>query len=530
MYKWFLAWRYLHTKLIAFFGVAAVTLCVAMVLVVLSVMGGFLDSVRTRSKGLFGDIVMANTTLQGFPMYEEFADYLQREHPETVVVSTPAINSYGVFRVPETTETMPTRIMGIRFDDYVRVTEFGDGLHYERYFPGTTMLGEQQLPVLGHTASGTFVLPDDLKAANAQWRARETDPKTLAAFEAEPFTTVTYPRASGFSSERMFVADEQTPAPGYRDPALPGAILGVDLLFYRKADGRFSRHVAKGATVAVTLMPLSLTGNVGGEPPVKLLLRYADDSHTGIFEVDSLQMYVDFDVLQHKLAMDAQQRLDGTPTRPRTNQLMIKLQDGVGLNDGKAIIQDAWVEFLMSHAGALDGYDVQLLGAVVISTWEDLQRDFIAAVEKEKVLVTSLFGVISMVAIVLVGCIFYMIVEKKTRDIGIVKALGGSARGVAALFVVYAGAVGIVGAILGVLTGCLFVWNVNDIQDLLAQFNPQLRIWSPDVYSFDKIPEVVKRADALWVGAMAIVASMIGSLLPAMLAARVWPVKALRYE
>ena len=35
MYKWFLAWRYLHTKLIAFIGIASVMLCVAMVLVVI---------------------------------------------------------------------------------------------------------------------------------------------------------------------------------------------------------------------------------------------------------------------------------------------------------------------------------------------------------------------------------------------------------------------------------------------------------------------------------------------------------------
>ncbi len=528
MYKWFLAWRYLHTKLIAFFGVAAVSLCVAMVLVVLSVMGGFLDSVRTRSKGLFGDIVMANATLQGFPMYQEFTDYLLKELPDTVALSTPAINSYGVFRVPATTQTVPTRIMGICLDDYARVTEFGEGLHYERYYPGTTSLEKQQIPVAGHTASGKLELPKELEEANRQWRAAETNPKAIETFDELPYVTVAYPLTDGYSSERMFA--EGLGEPGYRNKALPGAILGCDLVFYRNADGRFSRHLARGATVAVTLMPLSTTGNVGGEPPVKLLMRYSDDSHTGIFEVDSLQMYVDFQTLQHKLAMDPQERMDGTMTRARTNQLLIKLKEGVGLNEGKAAIQAAWMEFLVLNAGVLDAYDIRLLGSVRVSTWEDLQRDFIAAVEKEKVLVTSLFGLISMVAVVLVGCIFYMIVEKKTRDIGIVKALGGSARGVAALFVAYAGAVGIVGAILGVFLGCLFVWNVNDIQDLLAQLNPQLRIWSPDVYSFDKIPEVVKQADAVWVGVMAIVASMVGSLVPAILAARVWPVKALRYE
>ena len=137
---------------------------------------------------------------------------------------------------------------------------------------------------------------------------------------------------------------------------------------------------------------------------------------------------------------------------------------------------------------------------------------------------------ISVVAIVMLGCIFYMIVEKKTRDIGVLKAIGASSRGVAALFIVYAGVVGLLGSILGTVIGWLFVRNINDIQDLLAQLNPQLRVWSPDVYSFDKIPEIVKPEDAIWVASIAVVSSMVGSLIPAILAGRVWPVRALRYE
>ena len=79
MYKWFFAWRYLNTKLIAFFGIASVMLCVAMVLVVMSVMGGFLDTIRERSRGLLSEIVLDCGTAQGFPYYEEFQDYLNKE-------------------------------------------------------------------------------------------------------------------------------------------------------------------------------------------------------------------------------------------------------------------------------------------------------------------------------------------------------------------------------------------------------------------------------------------------------------------
>jgi lipoprotein-releasing system permease protein len=302
------------------------------------------------------------------------------------------------------------------------------------------------------------------------------------------------------------------------------------VLYVRGRDGSFNRHYARGTMVSLTLVPLSPAGNPTGEPPVRLPLRYVDDSRTGIYEIDKISVYVDFDLIQHKLAMDAQTLVDGGTSKPRASQLLIGLQEGVDLNAARDRIDAEWQEFLRRIEPDLRDADARTLGMAEVYTWEDLQRPLIAAVEKERVLVTLLFAVISMVAIVLVGCIFYMIVEKKTRDIGILKALGASGQGVAGLFITYAGCVGIVGSILGTIIGAAFVWNINDIQDFLASLNPQLRVWSPDVYSFDRIPEVVKQADAIWVASLAVLSSMVGSLIPAFIAGRVWPVKALRYE
>ncbi len=529
MYKWFLAWRYLHTKLIAFFGVASVTLCVAMVLVVLSVMGGFLDTIRARSRGLHSEIVLEGGTLQGFPYYAEFSEYLLRELPEVVRLTTPAIYTYSIFRVPATTYTKPARVLGVRLEEYVQVNEFGEGLHYDRYYAGSTHLGPQLMPVAGFTETGEFKLPADLEAANAKWRASETDVEAIAAYDRSPFEGSPYPFVTpAVAGERVYAF-----GPGeasYEGPPRDGIIVGCDLLYDRTAEGNFDRYLARGADVALTLMPLSPTGNPTGEPPVRLPLRYADDSRTGIYEIDSLCVYVDFDMLQHKLAMDPQPMVDGGSTRPRTNQLLIGLQEGVDLVGSRDRIAAGWEAFRMSLGPDIAEADIKSLNYVDVYSWEDLQRPFIAAVEKEKVLVTFLFSMISMVAIVMIGCIFYMIVEKKTRDIGVLKALGASAKGVAALFIGYAAGVGLLGSIAGTAIGAMFVWNINDIQDLLAQLNPQLRVWSPDVYSFDRIPEVVKRADALWVGSIAVISSMVGALIPAILAGRVWPMRALRYE
>ncbi|MCH7924061.1 MAG: ABC transporter permease [Planctomycetes bacterium] len=531
MYKWFFAWRYLHTKLIAIFGVASVTLCVAMVLVVLSVMGGFLDTLRERSRGLHSEIVLdANATLQGFPYYQQFEAHLQEHLPDVVRTTTPAIYSYGIVRVRATAYTRACRVLGIRLSDYVQVNEFGNGLHYESFYPGTTKLGAQRMPVAGFSEGNKLVLPPDLEQASAAWRAKQTDPAVISEYDAHPFAMAEYPKELAATSGGNLVFSMDFESPRYAGPEHHGVIIGSDLLFARLPNGKFDRYLARGANISLTLMPLSQTGNPTGEPPVKLPLRYVDDSHTGIFEIDDLCVYVDFDMVQHKLGMDPQPKVDGGTTAARTNQLLISLQPGVELYESKARITDAWNEFLFGLDRNLSDADVQSLSFVKVHTWEDLQRTFINAVEKEKVLVTFLFALISIVAIVLLGCIFYMIVEKKTRDIGTLKALGASSGGVASIFISYALVVGVTGSVLGTIVGSLFVWNINGIQDFLASLNPELRVWSPEVYSFDKIPEVVKTADAIWVASIAVVSSVVGALIPAAIAGRVWPVQALRYE
>jgi lipoprotein-releasing system permease protein len=213
---------------------------------------------------------------------------------------------------------------------------------------------------------------------------------------------------------------------------------------------------------------------------------------------------------------------------PRCSQIQIKLEPGVDVLRMKRRVDEAWMNFASSLNA--EPADRRLMNNVRVSTWEEMQSGFIAAIKKEKVLVVVMFSVISVVAVFLVLCIFYMIVLEKTRDIGIVKSVGGSAEGVAAIFLTYGAAIGIVGSLLGSAIGYLFVRNINGIQDWLARLNPEWRVWSPETYSFDKIPDVVNMSDVVFISIAAVLASIIGAVVPAIRASRTWPVEALRYE
>ena len=542
MYKLFLCLRYLRRRRIAFFAVAAVCLCVAMVLIVVSVMGGFLEMVKERSRGMLGDLVVESGALQGFPFYEEFIHRVKTDLPDEIHEATPVIITYGVLRFPREQITKPVQIVGLRLQETYEVNEFRDGLFYEQYYPGTTTFEPAGEPFYGYTLTrapdthmgftlGDAILPEEFESAWERWLAQASRREKT---EAEIDDRMEYERPGFFRripSERLVL----DPEPGWLDPELPGVILGTDLCASRLPTGEYERYNWRGEQVSLTFVPFSPAGRpmtATGMP--SRMFRYVDDSRTGIYDIDSMSAYVDFELLQNVLEMGPLQLAEdegGGMTPARTTQVQIKLTPAVTraqIPDVRERIEAIWHE--IADARRHETHLPRLLDYVTVKTWEEKQARFIAAVEKEKYLVTILFGVISMVAVFLVGCIFYMIVQQKTRDIGVVKSVGATSHGVAGIFLGYGAAVGIVGGAMGCALGATFVWYINDIQDFIARISPQARIWSPEVYSFDQIPNTVQTIDVAVIYAVAIAASMAGSLMAAIRAARVWPVEALRYE
>ncbi len=500
-----------------------------MVLIVVSVMGGFLQMVKDRSRGMLGDLVVENGTLQGFPYYEEFITELKQAMPDQIYEATPVIITYGVLRFPIDQITKPAQIVGIRLDETYRVNDFKQGLFYEKYYPDTTTLGPWKEPAYGASEDGKITLPSELERAWQKWWTQAT-PAERAKAPIDGRTEYRRPGDYRPIPRENFLVDM---SPTWLEPELPGVILGTDLCARRLETGDYRRFYWRGTRVSLTFVPFSPTGQLRTATgmPTKLF-RYVDDSRTGIYDIDSMSVYVDFAMLQEVVEMNLiVDDETGQRIPARTTQVQIKLKPGTKPHQARDRARQIWNEIAArNREEALRTFSPEVLDMVEIRTWEEKQARFIAAVEKEKYLVTILFGVISVVAVFLVGCIFYMIVQQKTRDVGVIKSVGATSRGVAGIFLTYGAAVGVVGGALGTVIGTLFVWYINDVQDLLARIHPQARVWNPEVYSFDVIPNQVQASDALVIYGIAIAASMIGSVIAAIRAAEVWPVEAIRYE
>ena len=97
MYQTLLTTRYLTSRVIPLIAVAAVALCVALVIVVVSVMSGFLNMVQSSGRTLVGDVIVSYG-ISGIPQYDILIQRLE-EDPQ-VLAATPIVDGWGLLRMP----------------------------------------------------------------------------------------------------------------------------------------------------------------------------------------------------------------------------------------------------------------------------------------------------------------------------------------------------------------------------------------------------------------------------------------------
>ena len=94
MYKLILAFRYLYRRRISYLALAAVALCVFIVVVVMTVMDGLVGDFKEKNHNYTGDCVVGTESLVGFTYYEDFARIAEKA--DFVEAVTPVIKSYAL--------------------------------------------------------------------------------------------------------------------------------------------------------------------------------------------------------------------------------------------------------------------------------------------------------------------------------------------------------------------------------------------------------------------------------------------------
>ncbi len=528
MYKLLLSWRYLCTRYIALASIISVTLGVATLIIVNSVMAGFSHEMHDRLHGILSDIMIESPGLDGIynPQHdmkrvrEVLGDDLQGM---TTTVSVPAMVQYE-FRGHQVTQHV--MLIGI---DEATYADVGDMKQY-------LLHPENRKQV-------TFNLREDgydKRMKNAGWGYRRSKiamqrmygvqpaaaSRPAPAFEegdvlgpdeagADPFhqtreeaAAVAGAAQNPFDKIRAESPPEEAPFDEMQEQ-YTGVILGISIALHRGRDPKTGE--IRDTFLAKPGDDLQITLPSTGAPPKPVMGNFTvvDLYESKMSEYDSKFVFMPLKKLQQMRGM-----IDPVSGVGSVTSIQIKLKPGADLADCKRRLQQKFPN---------TQYPYQ------IRTWKDLQGPLLQAVQLETTILNILLFLIIAVAGFGILATFFMIVVEKTRDIGVLKSLGAPSTGVMSIFLSYGLGLGLVGSGAGVVLGVLFVLNINEIASVVEMITGR-EVFDPTIYYFQEIPAILNPLTMVLVTIGAVSIAVAASVLPAYRAARLHPVEALRYE
>jgi lipoprotein-releasing system permease protein len=432
MYKLFLAWRYLLSRKIIFFSIAGIAVGVMVLIIVTSVMGGFVRDVRQKIRGISSDLsVSVSDEFKTFSRF--FGDYKADSRQlldeiraiPYVAYASPRLE-WGAMLSTKDNRGAPVMVIGIEPATEDKVSNLSEYLVYKR--------------------STDFRLED-------------------------------------------------------KDPEPPGAIVGRYVGAYELGTGQQERSAfdwEPGQSIALTTV-MSRDGMLQTQQGEFTIV---DEFYSGLFDQDSVALYLSL----------------------KQAQLFLKTEDitkiTIRLTDYK------YAQEATRRINEILGKSVRYFQ---IKTWEDEKENILTAVTVEKRIQAIILFCVVIVACFNILAMLTMRVVEKTKDIGILSSLGSTRYGIMQLFLYQGLIISFLGCLFGVVSGYLFTINLNKIQFLLKSWFG-LEVFPPNIYKIGDIPWEIDVPTIITITLLTVSMSIIFSIYPAIKAARMEPVEALRYE
>ena len=162
-------------------------------------------------------------------------------------------------------------------------------------------------------------------------------------------------------------------------------------------------------------------------------------------------------------------------------------------------------------------------------TWFEANADFQAVISFERNMIFFLLTFIIVVAAFSITSSLLVTVVRKTREIGLLGAMGGSARQVALCFCVQGLLIGVGGTLGGLGLGFALLHYRNALVQFIARLTMGPEVFAK-FYQFNSLPAHSESKDIIIIIVFSILASTLAGLIPAWRAAKLKPVEALRSE
>jgi lipoprotein-releasing system permease protein len=318
---------------------------------------------------------------------------------------------------------------------------------------------------------------------------------------------------------RELYKDELAAAPSAKpDPrtcfqtksGLPGILVGVQLYnFMRMRTGDVIK-LGTFSNQAREIDPQQLTEKDFLQKQFEVVGAFK----TGMYEQDKRTLYCAIDAGQRFLGIDAKPAHGDVPAEPaRISGINVKLDD-----------------YRRSHEVA------QALRArlddprMYVLPWDMRNENLIKAVATEQFMIYFIVFFMIILAGLNLTSILTLGVIEKTKDLGILGAVGAPRLGVMQIFLFQGGLIATVGAALGTGFGLLFLRYINEIDQKVIGRLFGRRVFDPSIYYLDRIPTEVSGFTVFLCVVPTILLGFCLAVYPAIRAARLDPIEALRYE
>ena len=259
----------------------------------------------------------------------------------------------------------------------------------------------------------------------------------------------------------------------------------------------FSLDLKIGDTV--TLMSSAGIETIIGNLPKQKTFIVTSLFESGLIDFDNNVIFLNIDTLEEFLSFKGSERY-----------LEIYLKNPQKINNQKIIIQKIFPnDFVFS--------------------WADMNESLFSALKVERNVMFIILSLIIIVAAFNIISGLTILVKNKTREIAILKSIGVLNKSIVKIFFLVGVIIGISATIFGIILGVTFSLYVEDLRQFLSSvFN--ISLFPEEIYFLSKMPSEINPLSISIIAICSIIITTIVSIFPALKAAKLDPVKSLKYE
>jgi lipoprotein-releasing system permease protein len=191
------------------------------------------------------------------------------------------------------------------------------------------------------------------------------------------------------------------------------------------------------------------------------------------------------------------------------------------------------LELIVDNPDQVDAMRASLQDAagpdMILNDWRQRNATFYNTLKVEGNVMSLIVSLIVVVATLNIISGLTMLVKNKGRDIAVLRTMGATRGAIMRVFFISGTSIGVIGTLAGLILGVVISLNMEEIRQFLSMVT-RTPLFPPQVYFLSRLPSEMDPTEVVTVVTISLLLSMAATIYPALQAARLDPVEALRYE